>query len=96
MLEAIPQADATLLKWILHGWNDEECVKTLKQCKEAIKGREGGKVIIIDTVLENSKEVEGSTETQLFFDMLMMVENKKEVEGRRKRKKRERMGSSIH
>ncbi|XP_061944024.1 trans-resveratrol di-O-methyltransferase-like [Populus nigra] len=73
MFEAIPQADAILLKWILHDWNDEECVKILKQCKEAIKGREGGKLIIIDMVVENNKEVEGSTETQLFFDMLMMI-----------------------
>ncbi|KAF9661716.1 hypothetical protein SADUNF_Sadunf19G0097600 [Salix dunnii] len=88
MLEKIPQADAILLKsrlltclyfivddnqWILHDWNDEECVKILKQCKEAIKGREGGKVIIIDMVVENNKVEAGSTETQLCFDMLMMV-----------------------
>ncbi|XP_034924826.1 trans-resveratrol di-O-methyltransferase [Populus alba] len=74
MFEAIPQADAILLKWILHDWNDEECVKILKQCKEAIKGQGGGgKVIIIDMVVENNKEEEGSTETQLFFDMLMMI-----------------------
>jgi hypothetical protein len=48
-------------------------VKILKQCKEAIKGPEGGKLIIIDMVVQNNKEVEGSTETQLFFDMLMMI-----------------------
>lgn len=49
-------------------------MKILKQCKEAIKGREGGKLIIIDMVVENNKEVEGlNHETQLFFDMLMMI-----------------------
>ncbi|KAF9661711.1 hypothetical protein SADUNF_Sadunf19G0097000 [Salix dunnii] len=73
MFEAIPQADAILLKWILHDWNDEECVKILRQCKEAIKGRGGGKVIIIDMVVENNKVEAGSTETQFFFDMLMMI-----------------------
>ncbi|XP_052290826.1 probable O-methyltransferase 3 [Citrus sinensis] len=36
MFEAIPQANAVLLKWILHNWNDEESVKLLKKCKEAI------------------------------------------------------------
>ncbi|KAJ6744914.1 O-METHYLTRANSFERASE [Salix purpurea] len=73
MFEEIPQADAILLKWILHDWNDEECVQILRQCKEAIKGREGGKVIVIDMVVENNKREAGSTETHLFFDMLMMV-----------------------
>ena len=51
-------------------------MKILKRCKEAIasKGKEG-KVIIIDMMMENSKEDvdDESAETQLFFDMLMMV-----------------------
>ncbi|KAK7385602.1 hypothetical protein VNO78_31328 [Psophocarpus tetragonolobus] len=74
MFEAIPPADAVLLKWILHDWNDAECVKILKKCKEAItrKGKEG-KVIIIDMVVENEKRDNESVETQLFFDMLMMA-----------------------
>lgn len=73
MFEAIPPADSVLLKWILHDWNDEECVNILKKCKEAItrKGKEG-KVIIIDMVLENEKRNEESVETQILFDMLMM------------------------
>ena len=48
-------------------------MKILRQCKEAIKGRGGGKVIIIDMVVENNKVEAGLTETQLFFDMLMMI-----------------------
>ncbi|XP_050907614.1 probable O-methyltransferase 3 [Lathyrus oleraceus] len=73
MFQQIPQADAILLKWILHDWNDRECVNILKKCKESLekKGKEG-KSIIIDMVLdiENNNE---SVETQLFFDMLMMI-----------------------
>ncbi|XP_050204368.1 trans-resveratrol di-O-methyltransferase-like [Mercurialis annua] len=75
MFHAIPQADAVLMKWIMHDWNDEDCVKILEQCKEAIKGKEGGKLIIIDMIMENqttwtNKE---TIETQLFFDMATMV-----------------------
>ncbi|CAH1416634.1 unnamed protein product [Lactuca virosa] len=74
MFEAIPKADAVFLKWILHDWNDEECIKILKRCKEAIPSKEyGGKVIIVDMVLKNEEAGEKSLETQLFFDMLMMV-----------------------
>nr|AKW47170.1 O-methyltransferase [Pueraria montana var. lobata] len=69
MFESIPPADAILLKWILHDWNDEQCVKILKKCKEAIKS----KVIIIDMVVENEKGDDESIETQLFIDMVVMV-----------------------
>ncbi|CAJ1970734.1 unnamed protein product [Sphenostylis stenocarpa] len=74
MFETIPPADAILLKWILHDWSDGECVNILKKCKEAIsrKGKEG-KVIIIDMVVDIEKKDDESIETQLFFDMLMMV-----------------------
>ncbi|CAK8537910.1 unnamed protein product [Lathyrus sativus] len=75
MFQEIPQAHAILLKWILHDWNDEKCVKILKKCKESLekKGKEG-KVIIIEMVLENATEnIKESVETQLFFDMLMMI-----------------------
>ncbi|XP_057954669.1 trans-resveratrol di-O-methyltransferase-like [Malania oleifera] len=89
MFEAIPPADAVLLKWILHDWNDDESVKILKRCKEAIPSKEkGGKVIIIDMILidqsqqkgrlsssndDNDDEQSQSVETQLFFDMVVMA-----------------------
>ncbi|XP_052208562.1 trans-resveratrol di-O-methyltransferase-like [Diospyros lotus] len=80
MFEAIPPANAILLKWILHDWADEDCVKILRHCREAIPSREkGGKVIIIDVVVGHQKLEETdanddkSTQTQLFMDMLVMV-----------------------
>ncbi|KAA0059108.1 trans-resveratrol di-O-methyltransferase-like [Cucumis melo var. makuwa] len=74
MFDAIPPADALLLKWILHDWSDEECVKILKKCKEAITSNGNkGKVMVIDLVLFNKKNDQDSIETQLFHDMLMMV-----------------------
>lgn len=60
-------------QWILHDWNDEECVNILKKCKESLKKKgKDGKVIIIDMVVDN-ENINKSVETQLFFDMLMMV-----------------------
>ncbi|KAI4333900.1 hypothetical protein L6164_018654 [Bauhinia variegata] len=84
MFEAIPPANAILLKWVLHNWNDEQCVEILKKCKEAITSKgEKGKVIIIDIIIENEKGDDESSETQLFFDMMMMVA----VTGRERNKK---------
>ncbi|KAJ6813044.1 trans-resveratrol di-O-methyltransferase-like isoform X2 [Iris pallida] len=54
MFELIPPADLLIIKWV-HGWSDEECVKILKNCKEAIPTKEkGGKAIIIDKVMDTS------------------------------------------
>lgn len=61
-------------QWILHNWNDEQSIRILKKCRDAIPSRdEGGKLIIIDMVMERKKEDKESTETQLLFDLLMMV-----------------------
>ncbi|KAK8986996.1 hypothetical protein V6N11_055313 [Hibiscus sabdariffa] len=82
MFEDVPVADAVLLKWILHDWNDDECLKILKRCKEAISKQCKGvvikkKVMIIDMVVMDKEKVNEenskSLETQLFLDMLMMV-----------------------
>ncbi|KAK7372194.1 hypothetical protein VNO80_05566 [Phaseolus coccineus] len=75
MFEAIPPADAILLKWIMHDWSDEECMKyILKKCKEAItKEGKKGKVIIIEAVMDDEKRDDELVETQLVFDITMMV-----------------------
>ncbi|KAL3374203.1 hypothetical protein AABB24_005923 [Solanum stoloniferum] len=73
MFNSIPSANAILLKWILHDWSNEDCIKILKKCKEAIPSKEnGGKVILIEIVMDQNKD-DKSYETQLFYDMLMMV-----------------------
>ncbi|XP_042389638.1 trans-resveratrol di-O-methyltransferase-like [Zingiber officinale] len=77
MFEFVPPADAVILKWILHDWNDEDCVRILRNCKKAIPPKEeGGKVIIIEmvTTLENEEDVsihDETTETQLLFDVFV-------------------------
>ncbi|XP_073313901.1 trans-resveratrol di-O-methyltransferase-like [Primulina huaijiensis] len=74
MFQAIPTADVVLLKWILHNWNDEGCIKILKKCRDAMPRKErGGKVIIIDIVLGYKEENDTVKEDQLFFDIGMMV-----------------------
>ncbi|MED6196861.1 putative O-methyltransferase 3 [Stylosanthes scabra] len=77
MFDVIPPCNAVLLKWILHNWNDEECLKILGKCKKAImkNGSKRGKVIIIDMVMKDDEKNgdDESLETQLFFDMQMLM-----------------------
>ncbi|EAZ18627.1 hypothetical protein OsJ_34149 [Oryza sativa Japonica Group] len=55
MFQSIPPADAVLLKYVLHCWGDDDCVRILRNCREAIPAREaGGKVIITELVLGSS------------------------------------------
>ncbi|KAK6919536.1 O-methyltransferase domain [Dillenia turbinata] len=71
MFVSIPKADAIFMKWILHDWNDEDCVKILKNCRKAIPEKTG-KVIIVEVVLEP----QGSglfAETGLMIDLVMIA-----------------------
>ncbi|KAH0691615.1 hypothetical protein KY289_018973 [Solanum tuberosum] len=87
MFNSIPSTNTILLKSVLLDWEDEDCIKILKKCKEAIPNKEnGGKVIIIDMVpidhnVEKEDDDSKTNETQLFYDMLTMVA----VSGKQKR-----------
>ena len=53
---------------ILHNWGDEECIRILKKCKEAVP-KDKGKVIILDVVID----IENKTNVGLIIDMAMIV-----------------------
>ncbi|XP_061341604.1 trans-resveratrol di-O-methyltransferase-like [Gastrolobium bilobum] len=74
MFQSIPSADAILLKLVLHAYSDEDCIKVLKKCREAISSKDKeGKVIIIDIVIREKNDEHELKEAKLFFDVLMMV-----------------------
>ncbi|XP_068638381.1 (S)-scoulerine 9-O-methyltransferase-like [Aristolochia californica] len=71
VFEAVPKAETALMKSLLHHWNDEECVKLLRNCWEALP--EGGKVIALEFVVppELGKDTVSLRVTSL--DLLMMA-----------------------
>ncbi|XP_061338744.1 isoflavone 4'-O-methyltransferase [Gastrolobium bilobum] len=74
MFKSIPSADAVLLKWVLHDWNDELSLKILKNCKEAISGKgKEGKVIIIDISIDETSDGRELTELKLDYDLVMLT-----------------------
>jgi len=76
MFETVPPASMIFLKWVLHDWGDEECVKILKNCKKAIPPRdEGGKVVIIDIVIGAGQSEKKQREMQVVFDLFIMFIN---------------------
>ncbi|KAJ1701937.1 hypothetical protein LUZ63_001716 [Rhynchospora breviuscula] len=73
MFHKIPPADAILLKNVLHDWPDEDCVRILERCKEAVQSTEkNGKVIVVDMVLDAEVNDSKETETKLLFNLLVI------------------------
>ncbi len=47
--EAVPPADAHILKSILHDWPDEQCIEILRACARALN--DGGVVLVVEMIL---------------------------------------------
>ncbi|KAL4351533.1 hypothetical protein GQ457_06G002200 [Hibiscus cannabinus] len=71
MFVSVPNADAVFLMWVLHDWDDEECIRILKKCREAIP-EDKGKAIIVEAVVEENKDDELES-ARLLLDMVIMA-----------------------
>jgi len=65
--EEVPEADAYLLKSILHDWPDDECVQILATCRRSL--RPGGTVVVVERLLDRA----GSERETAFSDLNMLV-----------------------
>ncbi|RDX60252.1 hypothetical protein CR513_61620, partial [Mucuna pruriens] len=73
MFESVPKGDAIFMKWILHDWSDEHCLKLLKNCYKAIPS--DGKVIAVDSVLPVLAESSITAKSGFQADVLMLTQN---------------------
>jgi hypothetical protein len=62
--ESVPEADLYLMKSILHDWDDESCVRILRNCRKA--ARPGSRLLVVETVI---------LDTQLFGPTALMDMN---------------------
>ncbi|MCO5575288.1 hypothetical protein L7F22_029088 [Adiantum nelumboides] len=69
MFESVPQGDAIFLKWVLHNWSDELCVKLLKNCYRALPKH--GKVIVVDGLLPPTVETTSRARINYNIDLMM-------------------------
>ncbi|KAE9462881.1 hypothetical protein C3L33_05216, partial [Rhododendron williamsianum] len=72
MFEIIPKGDAILMKWILHNWSDDHCLKLLKNCYKALP--ENGKVIVVDGILPVMPDSSAATKGIFQMDLQMMAQ----------------------
>ncbi|KAJ0967126.1 hypothetical protein J5N97_024043 [Dioscorea zingiberensis] len=71
MFDSVPSGDAIFMKWILHDWSDEHCVKLLKNCWNALP--ENGKVIVAEIILPEIPEVSDEANHSFIVDLCMMA-----------------------
>ncbi|CAL9171353.1 unnamed protein product [Musa hybrid cultivar] len=71
MFEAVPSGDAIFLKWVLHDWSDEDCVKILKNCWKALT--ENGKVIVVEYILPIVPEPTAKAQAVFQLDLYLIV-----------------------
>lgn len=73
MFVEVPKGDAVFMKWILHDWGDEDCIKILKNCWKSLP--EKGKVIIVEMITPmEPKPNDFSCNTVLGMDLLMLTQ----------------------
>ncbi|GAA2158300.1 hydroxyneurosporene-O-methyltransferase [Humibacillus xanthopallidus] len=57
--EAVPPADAYLLKKVLHDWSDDQCVLILSTCRRSLSP--GGVVLVVESLLDRpGRELEAA------------------------------------
>ncbi|MBX0285964.1 methyltransferase [Haloarcula salinisoli] len=68
MFESVPEADAYVLKWILHDWTDEECVDILSTVRAAAPS--DARLFVVEAVVPGPAESHFSKQ----LDMTMLVQ----------------------
>ncbi|MED6204442.1 hypothetical protein PIB30_009183 [Stylosanthes scabra] len=72
MFESVPNGDAIFMKYILHDWDDEDCLKILKNCHKAIPN--DGKVIVVDNILPVVPEPTAIAKKAFRIDLSMLTQ----------------------
>jgi hypothetical protein len=64
-----------LSQHVLHGWDDESCIKILRNCRKALP-EEGGMLVIMDAIMEEDDDIDMKHpfgEIRMVYDLFMMV-----------------------
>ena len=75
--EAVPTgADMHVLKFILHDWTDEECVRILQRCREALAP--GGRLLVVEMLVP--EEIRPDFVMLMDLNMLVMTGGRERTE----------------
>ncbi|XVE62632.1 hypothetical protein DITRI_Ditri06bG0134300 [Diplodiscus trichospermus] len=69
MFVEVPQGDVIFLKSTLHDWDDNRCLKLLKNCYNALP--ESGKVVVVELILPESPTTDIGSQATLTTDIFI-------------------------
>jgi hypothetical protein len=69
-LDSVPRGDLFLLKYVIHDWDDETCIRLLKSVRTAMN--HGARVIVVDAVQAKLGEP-GAAPFASMLDMAMLT-----------------------
>ena len=72
--ERVPSADVYVMKHIIHDWEDERCIRLLKNCHQSMDSP--GRIFCIDSVIPPMGDSSGVTAKLLDLVMLTFVTGK--------------------
>jgi hypothetical protein len=77
MFSSVPAgADAYIMKYIIHDWPDEKCLKILCACRAGVN--DGGKLLVVDNVIKPLGELDWGRVLDL--EMLMFPGGRERTE----------------
>ena len=65
--DPLPAADAYVLSWILHDWDDEQCIELLSRCTSA---NPSASIVVVELVVSDTS----ASAAALWFDLEMLVQ----------------------
>lgn len=72
--DVLPAADAYVLKMIIHDWDDEHCVRILRNCSRSLE--RGGRILCIDAVLPPLGDVSDAPGKLIDVNMMLVMRGK--------------------
>ncbi|TMW89953.1 hypothetical protein EJD97_016429 [Solanum chilense] len=72
MFKSVPQGDVIFMKHVIHDWDDDDCIKILKNCWKSLPNF--GKVVLVEHIKPNNpQENDFFSKNAFFLDVLLMV-----------------------
>ncbi|WMV31955.1 hypothetical protein MTR67_025340 [Solanum verrucosum] len=72
MFQSVPQGDVIFMKHVIHDWDDDDCIKILKNCWKSLPNF--GKVVLVEHIKPNNPQTNDFFSKNAFFlDVFLMV-----------------------
>jgi hypothetical protein len=78
MFDSVPPADVYVMKHIIHDWDDERCLRLLRNCHRSMQG--DGRMICVDAVLPPMGNAGGGSGKLLDLHMMVLIPGKERTQ----------------